>query len=78
MPANIALALSLAGLLLAGGPTQAFMKCEDYPEGHPVRQGAYCQSQLPSKQGGGILSDLINLPNTIAKDVADAVRGMRL
>ena len=75
MPANIALALSLAGLLLAGGPMQAFMKCEDYPEGHPVRQGAYCQSQLPSKQGEGILSDLINLPNTIAKDAAEAVRG---
>ena len=71
----VLLALLLAGLLLAGGPAQAFMKCEDYPEDHPVRQGAYCQSQLPPKQGEGILSDLINLPGTIAKDAADAVRG---
>ena len=69
-----AAALLLAGLLLAGGPAQA-LKCENYPEDHPVRQGAYCQSQLPSKSGGGLLSDLINLPNTIVKDAADAVLG---
>ena len=66
--------LLLAGLLLPHGPAQA-KKCEDYPEGHPTRQSPYCQSQLPPKQGEGLLSDLINLPNTIVKDAVDAVRG---
>ena len=67
-------ALLLAGLLLPHGPAQA-KKCEDYPEGHPARQSPRCQSQLPPKQGEGLLSDLINLPNTIVKDAVDAVRG---
>ena len=67
-------ALLLAGLLLPLGSAQA-KKCEDYPEGHPTRQSPMCQSQLPPKSGGGILSDIINLPNTIVKGAADAVLG---
>ena len=70
----IAAVLLLAGLLLPHGPAQA-KKCEDYPEGHPVRQSPMCQSQLPAKSGGGFLSDIINLPNTVVKDAADAVLG---
>ena len=61
-------------IVLACGPAQA-KKCADYPEDHPVRQTPYCQSELPPKQGDGFLSDLINLPNTVVKDAADAVLG---
>ena len=74
MAGTVAVALLLAGLLLPYDAAQA-KKCEDYPEDHPVRQIPYCQSQLPRKQGEGFLSDLINLPNTVVKDAADAVLG---
>lgn len=70
----VAIVLLLAGLLSPHGLVQA-KKCEDYPEDHPMRQSVMCQSQLPQKSGDGLLSDIINLPNTIVKGAADTVLG---
>ena len=72
---RVLLAILCAGLWVLPHDAAQAKKCADYPEDHPVRQIPYCQSELPPKQGDGFLSDLINLPNTVVKDAADAVLG---